>query len=93
MLQTVMNAQELYAKAALVDYDALVAAQRTADLVRAETCLQDAFKTDVRPAIAEWRSHRGLPLDPLDAFRRSGYLERIARERAARNAASASSYA
>ena len=93
MLQTVMNAQELYAKAALVDYDALVDAQRTADLVRAEVCLQDAFKTDVRPAIAEWRSHRGLPPDPLDAFRRSGYLERIAGERAARNAASATSYA
>jgi L-rhamnose isomerase/sugar isomerase len=93
MLQTVINAQELYAKAALVDYDALVGAQRTADLVRAETCLQDAFKTDVRPAIAEWRSHRGLPLDPLEAFRRSGYLERIASERAERNTASAASYA
>jgi L-rhamnose isomerase/sugar isomerase len=93
MLQTVMNAQELYAKAALVDYDALVGAQRTADLVRAEACLQDAFKTDVRPAIAEWRLHRGLPPDPLDAFRQSGYLERIARERAPRNAAIAASYA
>ena len=64
MMQTVMNAQELYAKAALVDHDALVGAQRTADLVRAEACLQDAFKPDVRPAIAEWRRSRGLPRDP-----------------------------
>ena len=93
MLQTIMNAQELYAKAALVDYDALVSAQRAADLVRAESCLQDAFKIDVRPAIAEWRSRRGLPVDPLDAFRQSGYLERITRERAERNATNVTSYA
>ena len=93
MLQTIMNAQELYAKAALVDYDALVNAQRNADLVRAESGLQDAFKTDVRPAIVEWRSRRGLPADPLDAFRQSGYLERITRERAVRNATNVTSYA
>ena len=93
MLQTVMNAQELYAKAALVDYAALVRAQRDTDLIRAESCLQDAFKTDVRPAVAEWRSGRGVPIDPLDAFRQSGYLERITRERAERNAANVTSYA
>jgi len=88
MLQTVMNAQELYAKASLVDYERLVAAQHATDLVLAERYLQDAFKTDVRPAIAEWRSAKGLPADPLDAFRQSGYLERITQERAARNAIS-----
>jgi L-rhamnose isomerase/sugar isomerase len=93
MLQTVINAQELYGKAALVDYDRLVAAQQATDLVGAESCLQDAFKTDVRPAIAEWRRARQLPPDPLEAFRQSGYLERITRERADRNAASPSSYA
>ena len=93
MLQTVMNAQELYAKAALVDHEELAAAQRTTDLVRAESCLQDAFKTDVRPAIAEWRSGRGLPADPIAAFRASGYLERITKDRASRNAVTASAYA
>jgi L-rhamnose isomerase/sugar isomerase len=93
MLQTVMNAQELYAKAALVDYERLVAAQRGTDLVRAESCLQDAFKCDVRPAIAEWRAARGLAPDPIDAFRQSGYLERITEDRASRNAASAAAYA
>lgn len=81
MIQTVVMAQALYAKAALVDYERLVAAQRANDLVGAESCLQDAFATDVRPVIAEWRVSKGLPANPLEAFRESGYLERIARER------------
>jgi len=47
----------------------------------------------VRPAIAEWSKSKGLPENPMDAFRQSGYLERITAERAAKNASSASSYA
>lgn len=93
MIQTVTMAQELFAKAALVDHAELAAAQRSTDLVRAEACLQDAFATDVRPAIREWRTSKGLPTDPMQAFRESGYLERISRERAARNASSVSAYA
>ncbi|HEY6989595.1 MAG TPA: TIM barrel protein [Bryobacteraceae bacterium] len=93
MIQTVVMAQDLFAKAALIDYEQLRAAQKSCDLVRAESLLQDAFATDVRPAIREWRASKGLPQDPLDAFRQSGYLERISLERAARNLASAGSYA
>jgi len=63
-----------------------------ADLVRAEECLQDAFATDVRPAIRDWRAARGLPADPLEAFREGGYLQKITAARATR-AASPSSYA
>jgi L-rhamnose isomerase/sugar isomerase len=74
MIQTVMMAQQLYAKAAVVDHAKLLSAQNHMDLVRAESVLQDAFSTDVRPAIEEWRSSKGLPSDPLDAFRQSGYL-------------------
>jgi L-rhamnose isomerase/sugar isomerase len=92
MIQTVSVAQELYAKAALVDHTALAAAQRSMDLVRAESILQDAFATDVRPAIREWRASRSLPADPLQAFRESGYLERITAERGSRPAG-VSSYA
>jgi L-rhamnose isomerase/sugar isomerase len=55
--------------------------------------LQDAFATDVRPAIREWRESKGLPTNPMDAFRQSGYLERITKERAERNSRSVSSYA
>ena len=92
MIQTVMHAQELYAKAALVDYERLAAAQRAARLVEAESVLRDAFSTDVRPAIEEWRRMRGLPIDPLAAFYQSGYLERITEERRGRESAP-SSYA
>jgi len=92
MIQTVSIAQALFAKAALVDYERLADAQRAADLVRAESCLQDAFATDVRPTIVEWRRARGLPDDPLHALRDSGYLERVAAERGRRAGPPSSSY-
>ncbi|HUB34371.1 MAG TPA: TIM barrel protein [Bryobacteraceae bacterium] len=93
MIQTVTTAMELYAKAALVDHARLDACQKSCALVDAETCLKDAFSTDVRPAIREWAEARGLPADPMDAFRQSGYLERITAERAERNRAMISTYA
>jgi L-rhamnose isomerase/sugar isomerase len=93
MIQTVTMAQQLHSKAALVDHETLAEAQKDADLLRAETILQDAFATDVRPAIQEWRASKGLPIDPMKAFRESGYLQRITKERAARNSQSVSSYA
>ncbi len=93
MIQTVTMAQELFAKASAVDHEKLAAAQAEANLVAAESLLQDAFSSDVRPVIREWRTSKGLPPDPMDAFRQSGYLERITAERSARNAAGASSYA
>jgi L-rhamnose isomerase / sugar isomerase len=92
MIQTVKMAQELYSKASLVDYPSLASAQEHSDLVRAESMLQDAFSTDVRPAVREWRESKGLPAEPLEAFRQSGYLERITKERAARNSPGVSSY-
>src|SRR5437763_9023233 len=93
MIQTVTMAQQLFAKAALVDVKKLAAAQQNCDLVQAESLLQDAFATDVRPAIQDWRSSKGLPRDPMEAFRQSGYLERITKERAAKNTHNVSSYA
>ncbi len=93
MIQTVTTAQELYSKAALVDSSKLAAAQARADIIGAESLLQDAFSTDVRPAMREWRAARGLPADPMDAFRESGYLQRITAAREHRNSASATSYA
>jgi L-rhamnose isomerase/sugar isomerase len=93
MIQTVTMAQQLFAKAVLVDAKKLAAAQTKCNLVEAESVLQDAFATDVRPAIQEWRDSKGLPKDPMEAFRQSGYLERITKERAAKNAHNVSSYA
>ena len=93
MIQTVTMAQQLFVKAALVDAEKLVVLQKKCDLVAAESLLQDAFATDVRPAIQEWRESKGLPKDPMGAFRESGYLERITKDRAAKNAKSVTSYA
>jgi L-rhamnose isomerase/sugar isomerase len=93
MIQTVMTAQELYAKAAIVDHARLAGLQTKCSLVDAENCLKDAFSTDVRPAIKDWARSHGLPEDPMEAFRQSGYLERITEERGKKNAAAVSSYA
>jgi L-rhamnose isomerase/sugar isomerase len=93
MIQTVTMAQQLFAKAAVVDAKKLTSAQTKCNLVEAESVLQDAFATDVRPAIQEWRESKGLPKDPMEAFRQSGYLERITKERSAKNAHKVSSYA
>jgi L-rhamnose isomerase / sugar isomerase len=84
MIQTVCTAQELYAKAALVDHVALQHAQKKGNIVDAESCLKKAFNTDVTEAIADWRRSRGLDADPLMAHRASGYAEKAAADRAKR---------
>jgi L-rhamnose isomerase/sugar isomerase len=93
MVQTVVMAQELFAKAALVDYEKLAGLQQSCDLVAAEETFRGAFWTDVRPMVKEWREARKLPAEPLSALKESGYVEQIAKERGARNAKSVSSYA
>ena len=93
MVQTVVAAQELFAKALLVDLEALDAARARHDIVAAEECLKGAFATDVRPALAQWRASRGLPADPLAAHRASGYGARAAAARLPRKKASGGSYA
>jgi L-rhamnose isomerase/sugar isomerase len=91
-VQTVMTAQELYVKAALVDRERLAELQQACDLVAAEELYRGAFWTDVRPMVAAWREAHGLPANPLVALRESGYVERIARERGKR-ATAVGSYA
>jgi L-rhamnose isomerase/sugar isomerase len=93
MVQTVVMAQELFAKAALVDREKLAGLQQSCSLVEAEETFRTAFWTDVRPAVKEWREARKLSAEPLAALRESGYVEAISRERGARNANSVSSYA
>lgn len=93
MIQTVTTAQELFTKALLVDHAAAGEARERDDIVMAERALKDAFATDVRDFLAEYRASRGLPRDPLDAFRQSGYLARAAAERGPRKNASSGSYA
>jgi L-rhamnose isomerase/sugar isomerase len=93
MIQTVCTAQELYARAVLVDHGRLAKLQQDCSLVDAEETLRGAFWSDVRPAIREWRKSRGLPEDPMLAFRCSGYLERVTRERSERNRGTSATYA
>ncbi len=92
-IQTANNAQELFAKASLVDHEKLAGLQTKGELIDAEETLREAFFADVRPLIREWRKSKGLPEDPLIAFRESGYLQRAEKERAEKNKNSVSSYA
>ncbi|AXK84313.1 L-rhamnose isomerase [Nocardia farcinica] len=87
-LRSVLNVQEMAARAALVDLDALTAAQEAGDVLTANAVFMDAFYTDVRPRLAAWRGERGLPEDPMAAYARSGHQQRLAAERAGGSAAS-----
>jgi L-rhamnose isomerase/sugar isomerase len=80
-IRSVMNVQEATAKALLVDVDALRAAQNARDVLGANAVLMDAYNTDVRPLLAELREEMGLEPDPVAAYRRSGYFERVRDER------------
>ncbi|MCO4237567.1 L-rhamnose isomerase [Pseudarthrobacter sp. MDT3-28] len=80
-IRSVLNVQEMTARALLVDTIALDAAQNSGDVLAANSVLMDAFYTDVRPDLAEWRESRGLPADPMAAFAASGYQEKINTER------------
>jgi L-rhamnose isomerase / sugar isomerase len=82
VIRSVMNVQEATAKALLVDRDALREAQQNGDVLGANAVLMDAYNTDVRPLLAELRAEQGRDPDPIAAYRRSGYAERIAADRA-----------
>jgi L-rhamnose isomerase/sugar isomerase len=83
MLYSVLNCQEAYARALLVDRAALREAQLRGDVLEAHRILMEGFRTDVRPLLAEVREEMGLPADPVQAHRKSGYQERVAAERGA----------
>jgi L-rhamnose isomerase/sugar isomerase len=80
-IRSVLNVQEMTAKALLVDDEALAAAEVAGDVLAANTVFMDAFYTDVRADLAAWRESRGLPADPMAAFAATGYLGRIAADR------------
>jgi L-rhamnose isomerase/sugar isomerase len=80
-LRSVLNVQEMTARALLVDGAALAAAQQAEDVLGANAVMMDAFYTDVRPSLAAWRESRGLPADPIAAYHASGYQGQIAADR------------
>jgi L-rhamnose isomerase / sugar isomerase len=81
-IRSVLNVQEMTVRAMLVDTEALHAAQEAGDVLGGNGILMDAFYTDVRSTLADWRESRGLPRDPVAAYLDSGYQRRIAAERA-----------
>jgi L-rhamnose isomerase / sugar isomerase len=81
IIRSVMNVQEATAKALLVDRDALATAQNNGDVLEANAVFMDAYNTDVRPLLAEVRADAGLDPDPIAAYRRSGYQEKIVADR------------
>jgi L-rhamnose isomerase / sugar isomerase len=81
MVLSVVNLQEAYAKALLVDRGALRAAQEAGDVLGGHEVLLDAFNSDVRPACAAARAALGAAEDPIKTLRESGYADRVARER------------
>jgi L-rhamnose isomerase/sugar isomerase len=81
MILSVMNLQEAYAKALLVDRAALTAARHSGDVLGAHRLLLDAYATDVRPLCARVRKALGAAPDPIATFKESGYAEKVAQER------------
>ena len=87
LLQSVEAIQLAYAQALLVDRAALDEAHETNDVVRAQEILQDAFRTDVRPLVAEARLRAGGALNPLALFRQLNVRQQLIGERGAKTVA------
>jgi len=80
-IRSVLNVQEMTARALLLDRAALQSAQQAGDVLLANEIMMDAFHHDVRPALADWRASRGLPRNPLADYAASGHADRIAEAR------------
>ena len=80
-IRSVLNVQEMTARALLLDTEALAAARTAGDVLAANEVFMDAFYTDVRPDLAAWREERGLPANPMQAYADSGYQESIEADR------------
>ena len=80
-IRSVLNVQEMTARALLLDTAALDEARAAGDVLLANEIFMDAFYTDVRADLAGWREERGLPADPMRAYLASGYQQQIEADR------------
>lgn len=80
-IRSVLTVQEMTARALLVDHEALTQAQAAGEVLAANQIVMDAFYTDVRDDLADWRAQRGLPEDPMAAYIASGYQQQIETDR------------
>ena len=81
LIQSVEAIQLAYAQALLVDAEALAEARERNDVVCAQEILQDAYRTDVRPLVAEARLRNGGALEPLAVYRAQQVREALIRQR------------
>ena len=81
MIQSVLNCQEAYAKSLLVQRAKLAEVQAAGEVLAAHNLLTDAYRTDVRPLLAQLRAEMDIPVDPITAYMASGYEEKIQEER------------
>ncbi len=86
-IRSIMNVQEAVTKALILDQEALLAAQLAGDVLGANEVMMDAYNTDVRPMLAEMRIEAGLDPSPMQAYRESGYAQKIVAERVGGNQA------
>jgi L-rhamnose isomerase/sugar isomerase len=87
LLQSVEAIMIAYAQALLVDRAALVAAQQKNDVTLCQEILQQAFRTDVRPLVAEARLQAGGALQPLQLFRALQVRQTLIKERGSKTVA------
>jgi L-rhamnose isomerase/sugar isomerase len=81
MILSVLNCQEAYAKSLLVQREELAGLQGTGEVLAAHNLLTEAYRVDVRPLLAKVRDELEVPVDPIKAYRESGYEGAIASER------------
>ena len=79
MILSVLNCQEAYAKSLLVQRDKLAQVQAAGEVLESHSMLNDAYNTDVRPLLCQVREEMGVPVDPIAAYRASGYEQKIGR--------------
>ncbi len=84
LLQSVEAIKIAYAQALLIDRNKLEDARENNDSVLAQEILQNAFRTDVRPLLAEARKQAGGALDPIAVFRKNNIRKRLIKERGAK---------
>lgn len=87
LLQSVEAIKIAYAQALLVDAKKLDAARQNNDVVKAQEILQNAFRTDVRPLVAEARLRAGAALEPIQVFRKLKVRENLIKERGSKTVA------
>ena len=81
LLQSVEAIKIAYAQALLIDQKSLAAARNNNDVVKAQEILQQAYRSDVRPLVAEARLRAGGALQPIEFFRQQKVREALIKER------------